>query len=190
MWLASSYDCVMVADVLNMAGGGEGASAAGHSGTSRTLLHQVNFLSLISLSWISPMTIVNILRLWTPKRLFITYKIRIGLWSFLSGIKKSISYLKILTCCMCFRALSRTCFERFRTHNGREALPSRSSSASRSTRSSASSGRWGLTGSSNSSPWQPSTRQNMISSIFQSLPRDTWLPCGRILTVFQCWGNF
>ncbi len=43
MWLASSYDCVMVADVLNMAGGGEGA--AGHSGTSRTLLHQVNILS-------------------------------------------------------------------------------------------------------------------------------------------------
>ncbi len=42
MWLASSYDCVMVADVLNMAGGGEGA--AGHSGTSRTLLHQVNLL--------------------------------------------------------------------------------------------------------------------------------------------------
>jgi len=33
----------MVADVLNMAGGGEGA--AGHSGTSRTLLHQVNILS-------------------------------------------------------------------------------------------------------------------------------------------------
>jgi hypothetical protein len=40
MWLASSYDCVMVADVLNMAGGGEGATSV-HSGASRSLLHQV-----------------------------------------------------------------------------------------------------------------------------------------------------
>ena len=40
MWLASSCDCVMVADVLNMAGGSDGAST-GHASSSRTLLHQV-----------------------------------------------------------------------------------------------------------------------------------------------------
>ena len=39
MWLASTYDCVMIADVVNVAGG----AAAAHAGSSRSLLHQVQF---------------------------------------------------------------------------------------------------------------------------------------------------
>ena len=42
MWLASTYDCVMVADVVNVTGG----AAAAHSGSSRSLLHQVLLLRL------------------------------------------------------------------------------------------------------------------------------------------------
>ena len=45
MWLASTYDCVMVADVVNVTGG----AASSHAGSSRSLLHQV-FISLLSLS--------------------------------------------------------------------------------------------------------------------------------------------
>lgn len=39
MWLASTYDCVMVVDVINMAGGGEG-SMSGNASVQKTLLHQ------------------------------------------------------------------------------------------------------------------------------------------------------
>ena len=40
MWLVSTYDCVMVADVVNITGG----ATAAHAGSSRSLLHQVSLI--------------------------------------------------------------------------------------------------------------------------------------------------